>query len=253
MVNCNPETVSTDYDTSDRLYFEPLTAEDVLEIMAVEGSRGTLQGHHRAVRRPDAAEAGAEPGEGRHPHPRHLRRLDRPRRGPRPLQAPARQARPAPAQERHRLFRGAGAPGGRRPRPAAGGAPLQRARRPRHGDPARRGGARALPARHAAGAGALGRQGALPQRQNGADQHGARHQPAAVRPLSLRRGGGRRRRALRRHGRVHLRHHGAHRGGRHPFRRQRLLPAAALALARHDRPAGGARRAAWRWRSTSAA
>ena len=33
MVNCNPETVSTDYDTSDRLYFEPLTAEDVLEIM----------------------------------------------------------------------------------------------------------------------------------------------------------------------------------------------------------------------------
>jgi carbamoyl-phosphate synthase large subunit len=34
MVNCNPETVSTDYDTSDRLYFEPLTAEDVLEISA---------------------------------------------------------------------------------------------------------------------------------------------------------------------------------------------------------------------------
>jgi carbamoylphosphate synthase large subunit len=33
MVNCNPETVSTDYDTSDRLYFEPLTAEDVLEII----------------------------------------------------------------------------------------------------------------------------------------------------------------------------------------------------------------------------
>jgi carbamoyl-phosphate synthase large subunit len=33
MVNCNPETVSTDYDTSDRLYFEPLTAEDVLEIV----------------------------------------------------------------------------------------------------------------------------------------------------------------------------------------------------------------------------
>ena len=34
MVNCNPETVSTDYDTSDRLYFEPLTLEDVLEIVA---------------------------------------------------------------------------------------------------------------------------------------------------------------------------------------------------------------------------
>ena len=44
MVNCNPETVSTDYDTSDRLYFEPLTAEDVLEILEVERSRGELVG-----------------------------------------------------------------------------------------------------------------------------------------------------------------------------------------------------------------
>jgi len=44
MVNCNPETVSTDYDTSDRLYFEPLTAEDVLEILHVEMSKGTLVG-----------------------------------------------------------------------------------------------------------------------------------------------------------------------------------------------------------------
>jgi carbamoyl-phosphate synthase large subunit len=44
MVNCNPETVSTDYDTSDRLYFEPLTAEDVLELIHVEQSRGTLLG-----------------------------------------------------------------------------------------------------------------------------------------------------------------------------------------------------------------
>jgi carbamoyl-phosphate synthase large subunit len=44
MVNCNPETVSTDYDTSDRLYFEPLTAEDVLELIAVEQARGELLG-----------------------------------------------------------------------------------------------------------------------------------------------------------------------------------------------------------------
>ncbi len=44
MVNCNPETVSTDYDTSDRLYFEPLTVEDVLEILHVEQSMGTLVG-----------------------------------------------------------------------------------------------------------------------------------------------------------------------------------------------------------------
>ncbi len=44
MINCNPETVSTDYDTSDRLYFEPLTAEDVLEIVETERSNGTLHG-----------------------------------------------------------------------------------------------------------------------------------------------------------------------------------------------------------------
>ncbi len=44
MVNCNPETVSTDYDTSDRLYFEPLTAEDVLEIIKTEQTNGTLKG-----------------------------------------------------------------------------------------------------------------------------------------------------------------------------------------------------------------
>jgi carbamoyl-phosphate synthase large subunit len=44
MINCNPETVSTDYDTSDRLYFEPLTAEDVLEILRVEQQAGTLHG-----------------------------------------------------------------------------------------------------------------------------------------------------------------------------------------------------------------
>ncbi|WBU60440.1 carbamoyl-phosphate synthase large subunit [Paracoccus albus] len=44
MVNCNPETVSTDYDTSDRLYFEPLTLEHVLEILSVEQENGTLHG-----------------------------------------------------------------------------------------------------------------------------------------------------------------------------------------------------------------
>src|SRR6184192_2756860 len=44
MINCNPETVSTDYDTADRLYFEPLTAEDVLEIIATERQNGTLHG-----------------------------------------------------------------------------------------------------------------------------------------------------------------------------------------------------------------
>jgi carbamoyl-phosphate synthase large subunit len=44
MINCNPETVSTDYDTSDRLYFEPLTGEDVLEILHTEKQAGALKG-----------------------------------------------------------------------------------------------------------------------------------------------------------------------------------------------------------------
>ncbi len=44
MVNCNPETVSTDYDTSDRLYFEPLTLEDVLEVVAAETAAGPVAG-----------------------------------------------------------------------------------------------------------------------------------------------------------------------------------------------------------------
>ncbi|PQM55731.1 MAG: carbamoyl phosphate synthase large subunit [Rhodobacteraceae bacterium] len=44
MINCNPETVSTDYDTSDRLYFEPLTVEHVLEVVEVEKSNGNLKG-----------------------------------------------------------------------------------------------------------------------------------------------------------------------------------------------------------------
>ena len=57
MVNCNPETVSTDYDTSDRLYFEPLTAEDVLAVC----DAGAARGRDRPVRRPDAAEAGPQP------------------------------------------------------------------------------------------------------------------------------------------------------------------------------------------------
>ena len=44
MVNCNPETVSTDYDMSDRLYFEPLTFEDVLEIYEAEKKMGPIKG-----------------------------------------------------------------------------------------------------------------------------------------------------------------------------------------------------------------
>ena len=61
MVNCNPETVSTDYDTSDRLYFEPLTLEERAEYL-----RHRKAGRRdRAVRRADAAQSGAAAEEGR--------------------------------------------------------------------------------------------------------------------------------------------------------------------------------------------
>ena len=86
MVNCNPETVSTDYDTSDRLYFEPLTAEDVhRDLPGSRQSGGRLHRRDRAVRRPDAAEAGPRAGGCRHPDSRHLARRHRPGRGPRAL------------------------------------------------------------------------------------------------------------------------------------------------------------------------
>ena len=62
MINCNPETVSTDYDTSDRLYFEPLTVEDVLEMLHVEQSTRRAGRGDRPVRRADAAQA--RPGTG---------------------------------------------------------------------------------------------------------------------------------------------------------------------------------------------
>ena len=109
MVNCNPETVSTDYDTSDRLYFEPLTAEDVLEIIDIERRRGTLHGvivqfgGQTPLKLAEALES-AECAD-----PRHLARHDRSCRRPRPLQEAARQARPEAAGECDRLLAEGGA------------------------------------------------------------------------------------------------------------------------------------------------
>ena len=250
MINCNPETVSTDYDTADRLYFEPLTAEDVLEIVHTERKNGTLAWRDRAVRRPDAAQTRPSPAGGRCADPRHLARRHRHRRRPRPLQARARQAAPEAAEERHRLFGRAGAARRRRSRPAAGGAPVLCARRPRHADHPRGQPALGLSARHPARARAVGRQGALSERQDRADQHRARQEPAAVRPLSVGRHRDRRRLPVRRQGHLHRRHHGAYRGGRHSFRRLRLLAAAALARRDHDRRSWSGRRANWRSGST---
>ena len=223
MINCNPETVSTDYDTSDRLYFEPLTAEDVIEILQDRAGKRRSRRRYRAVRRPDTAEACRGAGKERHPDPRHRARHDRPCRGPRPLPEALDEARPQSAEQRHCLFGRAGAPCRLRDRLPAGRAPLLRARRPRHADHAFGRPAAELSARHRAGTGAGGYQAALSERQDRPDQHAARQEPASVRQLSEQRHRSRRRLPFRRQGRLCRRHHGAYRGSRHPFRR--LAPA----------------------------
>ena len=90
MVNCNPETVSTDYDTSDRLYFEPLTLEDVLEVVHAEQQAGPGRRRDLPARRPDAAGAGAGAGGRRRADRGHHARGDPPRRGARCVRAGAR-------------------------------------------------------------------------------------------------------------------------------------------------------------------
>ena len=95
MVNCNPETVSTDYDTSDRLYFEPLTYEDVLAVVEAEREAGTLKGVIVQFGGQTPLRARGGPRAGRRAAARHQRPGDRPRRGPRPLRRAARAARAA--------------------------------------------------------------------------------------------------------------------------------------------------------------
>ena len=89
MVNCNPETVSTDYDTSDRLYFEPLTLEDVLEIVHVEKPWGVIVQYGGQTPLKLARDLEKQ----RRADHRHLARHDRHGRGPRALPADAASAR----------------------------------------------------------------------------------------------------------------------------------------------------------------
>ena len=112
MVNCNPETVSTDYDTSDRLYFEPLTLEDVLAIVEVERPEGVIVqfGGQTPLKLAAGLEAAGVPLLGT------SARGDRPRRGPRPLR---RAARPARAARRRPTPPRTGAPRRWRPRPVS--------------------------------------------------------------------------------------------------------------------------------------
>ena len=115
MVNCNPETVSTDYDTSDRLYFEPLTPEDVLEIIDTERAKGTLHGVIVQFGGQMLKLAGAA-GEGERADPRHLARRHRSGRGPRAVPETAAEAETAAAEERHCHLAGRGARHRRRDR-----------------------------------------------------------------------------------------------------------------------------------------
>ena len=109
MINCNPETVSTDYDTSDRLYFEPLSPEEVLAVLEREQPEGVVD----AVRRPDAAAARAPHRGGRLRDHGHAAR----RRSTSPRTASA--SAPSPTSS---------ASAARRGRPSR--APTRRSRRP---------------------------------------------------------------------------------------------------------------------------
>jgi carbamoyl-phosphate synthase large subunit len=135
MVNCNPETVSTDYDTSDRLYFEPLTFEDVMNIVERERPRGVIVqfGGQTPLKLVVALEkAGrADPG--------HTARRHRPRRGPPPLLIADRRSRARAGARRHRPLLRGGRPHRRHHRLPRAGAPVLRARRAGHADRLRRG------------------------------------------------------------------------------------------------------------------
>ena len=205
MVNCNPETVSTDYDTADRLYFEPLTFEDVLEVVHAEQASGTVVGVIVQLGGQTPLGLAARLTAAGVPGGRHQRRGHRPGRAPRRVRRGAAQGGPAGARVRHRgvLRR---RPRDRRPdRLPGAGPPVLRARRARHGDRLRR-----------ADAGRL-------HRPRDHDQPGA---PGAGRPVPRRRDRDRRRRPVRRRRGVHRRRDGAHRGGRRALRRLLLRAAA---------------------------
>ncbi len=141
MVNCNPETVSTDYDTSDRLYFEPLSTEGVLNVIdaerrSAEDGGGSLAGVivslggqtplKLADALPEGLVLGTSPG------------VDRRGRGPRPLERAVRPPRDPAAGRRDRALTRRGARHHRPDRLPGAGPPELRARRSRHGDRLRR-------------------------------------------------------------------------------------------------------------------
>ena len=219
MVNCNPETVSTDYDTSDRLYFEPLTAEDVIALIRKEQERGEVlgcivqYGGQTPLKLSQALAAAGIPilgtsadaidtAEDRERFQALLQKLGLRQ----PENGTARSAAEAEA-----IADRVGYPVVIRPSYVLGG--------------------RAMEIVH-------DRTG-LHRYMREAVQV-TRHQPGADRPLPERRHRGGRGLHLRRGDRLRRRRHGAHRGGRHPLRRQRLLPAALLPVPQHHHRAEGA-------------
>ena len=134
MVNCNPETVSTDYDTSDRLYFEPLTLEDVLEIVHLEKPKGVIvqYGGQTPLKLARALEAAGVPIIGTQSG------FHRSGRGSRTFPADDQQDWPETAAQPHRAQCRRGAGAGARNRLPAGGAAQLCAGRPRNGSSARR-------------------------------------------------------------------------------------------------------------------
>ena len=217
MINCNPETVSTDYDTSDRLYFEPLTPEDVLEIIDTERANGTLHGvivqfgGQTPLKLAEHLEKAKVPILGTSPdmidlaedRERFKKLLDKLKvRQPQNGIATSPGAARAIAEE-------IGYPVVIRPSYVLGGRAMEIVR-----DGAQ------LDRYVARLAGDLDRPTELVV---------SKKKPAADRPLSVRRHGSGRRLPVRRQGHVHRRHHGAHRGSRHSFRRFSLRAAAAFA------------------------
>ena len=144
MVNCNPETVSTDYDTSDRLYFEPLTLEDVLEIVHAEQQAGPIAGvicqlgGQTPLGLAQGLEDNGVPIVGTSPAAIHLAE----ERGA--FGRVLRRGGAARAQARHRDVVRRGPGDRRRDRLPGPGAAVLRPRWPRHGDRLRRRGARGL-------------------------------------------------------------------------------------------------------------
>ena len=230
MVNCNPETVSTDYDTSDRLYFEPLTPEDVLAIIEKESANGKLKGvivqfgGQTPLKLAQTLDAQNVPILGTSPDAIDLAE-DRDR-----FKVLVDKLKLRAAEKRHRLFHRAGAPGQRGDRLPDCGAAFLRAWRPGHGDHPRSGHAQGLFRHDACGIRAAGSPAPFRGQQARAGQRRPGQECAAARLLCPRRHRSRCGRHLRRQGRVYRGHDGAYRGGGRSFGRQRLLASAALAL-----------------------